>query len=264
MPTHTLLGATGATGSAILRCLLDSPPKDLVLNIYVRSKPKLLKAFPALESTSSFKVRIFEAPMTDTKTLQECLRGAEVIHMCIAANASKPGCSIAQDAAVAVVRALRDLKGEQSTQYIKPSVLVLRASLVSSELDLHVPTIVYRLLWFALYYCYSDHEKASKIYETATLVDPGLLNYVFVDPPALFDAEGTERTGHRLFVAGYKGEESIGVNYADLGAAFVEIAEKKDDYTGRSVGVTGTGKLRQDWPTLVRLQLEGAIGRVWG
>lgn len=264
MPTHALLGATGATGSAILRCLLDSPPKDLNLNIYVRSKPKLLKAFPGLESTSTIKIKIFEAPMTDTKTLQECFRGADVIHMCIAANDSKPGCSIAQDSAVAVVRALRELQASQRDDYTKPTVLILRASPLNSGIDEHMPALVFRWLWFVLYHCYSDHEKASKIYETAFLANPDLMDYIFVDPPALFDAEGPKRTGHRLFLAGDKGERSVGVNYADLGGAFVEIAERKEQLIGKGVGVTATGGVRQEWATLLWYQWEALKGRIWG
>ena len=49
MPTYTLLGATGSTGSAILRCLLSQPPRDLTLKVLVRTKSKLLTLFPGLE-----------------------------------------------------------------------------------------------------------------------------------------------------------------------------------------------------------------------
>lgn len=38
MPIYTLLGATGSTGTAIVRNLLNNPPQDLKLNISVRSK----------------------------------------------------------------------------------------------------------------------------------------------------------------------------------------------------------------------------------
>jgi len=134
MPTHALLGATGATGSAVLRCYLDSPPKDLTLNIFIRSKSKLLKAFPDLESTSSIKINITDAPLTDTKALQASLRGSDIIHMCIATNDAKPGNSVSQDGAKAITEALLELKAEQQTSYIKPTVIIIRAAPLNPDL----------------------------------------------------------------------------------------------------------------------------------
>jgi hypothetical protein len=261
MPTHALLGATGATGSAVLRCYLDSPPKDLTLNIFIRSKSKLLKAFPDLESTSSPHINIIEAPLANTKALQACLRESEIIHMCIATNDAKPGNSVSQDGAKAITEALSELKAQQQTNYIKPTVIVIRAAPLNPELESHMPRLVRRWLWFVLYHIYSDLEKASKIYESAP---PGLLEYVFVDAPALFDADGLERTGHRLILDGDTREASAGVNYADLGAAFLEIVDRKDECAGKSVGVSATGTVREEWSTLLWYQLEGLKGRVWG
>lgn len=181
--------------------------------------------------------------------------------MCIATNDAKPGNSVSQDGAKAITAALTELKAEQESNYIKPTVLVIRAAPLSSELASHMPVLVSRWLWFVLYHVYSDLEKASRIYENAAT---GLFDYVFVDPPALFDSDGTERTGHRLISAGDTGEASPGVNYADLGAAFVEIADRKAEFAGKSVGVSATGKVREEWGTLLWYQLVGLKGRVWG
>ena len=261
MPKHALLGATGATGSAVLRCYLDSPPKDLTLNIFIRSKAKLLKAFPDLESNPAIHITIIEAPLTDTKALQTGLRGSEIIHMCIATNDAKPGNSVSQDGAKAITNALEALKAEKQSSYIKPTVIIIRAAPLNPALESHMPRLVSRWLWFVLYHIYSDLEKASKIYENAA---PGSLEYVFVDAPALFDADGPERTGHRLILDGDTGEASAGVNYADLGAAFIEIVDRKDECAGKSVGVSATGTVREEWGTLLWYQLEGLKGRVWG
>jgi putative NADH-flavin reductase len=261
MPVHALLGATGATGSAVLRCYLDSPPKDLTLNIFIRSKAKLLKAFPDLESTSPIHITITEAPLTDTKALQTCLLGTDVIHMCIATNEARPGNSVSQDGAKAITSALTELRAQERSSYVKSTIIIIRAAPLNPALESHMPRLVSRWLWFVLYHVYSDLEKASKIYENAA---PGLLEYVFVDPPALFDADGPERTGHRLILDGDTGEASAGVNYADLGAAFMEIVDRKDECAGKSVGVSATGTVREQWGTLLWYQWEGLKGRVWG
>jgi hypothetical protein len=261
MPTHALLGATGATGSAVLRCYLDSQPKDTNLNIFVRSKSKLIKAFPDLESTCSPRITIVEAPLTDGQALQSCLRGAEVIHSCIATNDAKPGNRVSQDIAHALVTALEILKEEEGSNYIKPTAIITRAAPLNPDLSGHMPVLVHRWLWFVLYHIYSDLEKATKIYEDLAA---GLLEYIFVDAPALFDSEGVERTGHRLITKGDTGVASAGINYADLGAAFIELAERKDEFKGMGVGVSATGAVREQWGVLFGYQVAGLKGRLWG
>ncbi len=105
MPTYALLGATGSTGSAILRCLLSQPPKHLTLNIFVRSRSKLRKAFPDLESTTAFKANIIEGIPSDTTATQECLKDVNVVMACIGSNYSTPGISLIYDTATAIIDA---------------------------------------------------------------------------------------------------------------------------------------------------------------
>lgn len=263
MPTHALLGATGASGSAVLRCYLESPLQDLNLNVFVRSKAKLVKAFPDLESTSSPRITIVEAPITDSQALQSCLRGAEVIHSCIATNDAKPGNRVSQDIAQALVNALTSIRQEEKGRnYNKPAVIIIRAAPLNPDLSGHMPALLYRWLWFVLYHVYSDLEKASKIYADSAA---DLLEYIFVDAPALFDAEGVERTGHRLLAEGDSdAAASAGINYADLGAAFVEIAQRKEEFAGKGVGVSATGAVREQWGVLLGYQMAGLKTRIWG
>jgi uncharacterized protein YbjT (DUF2867 family) len=86
MPVYALLGATGSTGSAILRCLIVQLPREHNLNVLVRDKSKLLKWFPDIESTTAFEINIVEGRPSDGTALQECLRDVDVIMACIAAN----------------------------------------------------------------------------------------------------------------------------------------------------------------------------------
>ncbi|RJE16607.1 hypothetical protein PHISCL_11056, partial [Aspergillus sclerotialis] len=70
MPTYALLGATGATGSSVLRHLLQTQLADLDIDVLVRSKSKLLQAFPCLESTAGNPhVNIVQGNCTDDKAL---------------------------------------------------------------------------------------------------------------------------------------------------------------------------------------------------
>lgn len=199
--------------------------------------------------------------MTDNQALQSCLRGAEVIHSCIATNDAKPGNRVSQDIAQALVTALKSLKEEEGSNYNKPTAIIIRAAPLNPDLSGHMPALVHRWLWFVLYHVYSDLEKATKIYEDSAA---GLLEYIFVDAPALFDSEGVERTGHRLITKGDTGVASAGVNYADLGAAFIELAERKVEFKGMGVGVSATGAVREQWGVLFGYQMAGLKGRLWG
>lgn len=261
MPTHALLGATGATGRAILRHLLSNPPKDhdFNLKIFIRSKSKLLKLFPDLESTTAFKIAIIEAPLTDDKALQQCLRGADVIHMCIASNDSRPDTSIAVDSANAVIKALHGLKEAEGSSYKKPTVLVLRAMPVNKALTGDSPGVMGNFILWVLYYCYADHERASALYATAAEDD--VLEYIFVDPPALHDPEGAACTGYELVMEPPMGHS---LNYADLGAGFIEIAERRKEFVGRGVGIAGTGHIRAQWGVLLGYQWGAVKARIWG
>ncbi|PQE27519.1 hypothetical protein CJF30_00007866 [Rutstroemia sp. NJR-2017a BBW] len=56
MARFAILGATGATGQQLVKQLLKSPEHEL--NLYIRSKSKLLKIFPDIETDE--RIHLFE------------------------------------------------------------------------------------------------------------------------------------------------------------------------------------------------------------
>ncbi|KAI7200206.1 hypothetical protein KC343_g4952 [Hortaea werneckii] len=260
MPTYALLGATGATGSAVLRCLLETPPKDLSLNILVRNKAKLLTQFHDLESTKAFKLNIFEGTPDDGTPLKQCLKGAEVVHMCIATNESKPGLSLAQDTTKAIISALEQLRKEAGAAYTKPTILMLRSAGINEKFQSGRE-------WgklvghFVLHYVYTDLQLACDLLSSKVQEAPGLFDYIIVDPPSLHNADGIARTGHKLVVDEMPPPCLM---YADLGAAFCEIAERKDEFVGEAVGVGATGEVTQTWGVLLGYLGQGLKSRVIG
>lgn len=244
----------------MLRYLLEAPPKALALNIFVRNKAKLDKAFPGLER-GTMPISVIEGTPGDVNALQRSLKGASVVFMCIATNVSKPGTTVAYDTTASIIDALRVLQRTQGTSYTKPTILQLRTASLNKTFVSHYSWLQYHAIWFCLYYCYADLDRAAKLLRSTAANTPELLNYVFVDPPALHDADGTTRTGHELVT---EREGSSGVNYADLGAAFCEIAEKRDQFKGRGVGVSATGKVNETWGVLIGYLSAGAKARVFG
>jgi hypothetical protein len=258
MPTYALLGATGATGSSVLCHLLQTQPADLVINVLVRSKPKLLQAFPGLlESPSSQpQVHVVQGDCTDNAALDECLRSASVVFMCVAQNSSAAGTSICADTAAAVIDALRRRRRAEGRRRYQPCTAIqLRSASLNSVLAAQVPRAVHALVCFCLSAAYADLRRACEHhYPRAHRED--LLRYVLVDPPTLHDARGATRTGHRLILAE---AQSTALSYADLGAALCEVAERGAEFQSRAVGVTATGHVRQNWAVLVGYLIDGGM-----
>lgn len=244
MPVYTLLGASGSTGSAILRCLLEEPPKDLQLQIMARSKAKLLKIFPDLENKCKFPLKIVEGTPDHHDAMRLSLGSADVIFQCIAAKVAKPGASLCYDTTRHIIEALTDLRDEQPASYKIPTVLVLRAAILSKALSCQVPWLVVRLLWFCLYHQYADLEKGTQFLQRKAEETPDLLNYIIVDPPAIHDPNGTTRIGHTLVLSE---KQAPNLSYTDLGAGFCELAERRVQFKGKEVGVSATGHVKLTW-----------------
>ena len=124
------------------------------------------------------------------------------------------------------------------------------------RLQLGHPSFVH----FCLQYCYADLQNACDLLSSTTADDADLLDYIIVDPGALHSPNGTTRTGHSLSLT----EGSPGVMYADLGAAFCEIAERRAEFRGQAVLVSSVGEVTETWGVLAGYLGQGAKGRVWG
>ncbi|KAK0335338.1 hypothetical protein LTR02_002984 [Friedmanniomyces endolithicus] len=223
MPTYALLGATGSTGSAVLRYLLEVLPTDLTLNIFVRNEDKLLKAFPGLLSTKLPTIKIVQGNPSDQEALLRALENAAVIFQCIATNASKPGVSVAYDTVCSVTDALDVLQSGQKEKYRTPFIVQVRAAPLNPTFAAQEPWLMSTFIHFALYHTYADTDRACKYLASMHDKTPALLDYAFVDTFAVFDAEGTTRTGHELTLTG---PLPHAISYADVGAGFCEIAER--------------------------------------
>ena len=255
---HQLLGATGSTGSATLHYLLETRPKDLRLNIFVRNKAKLLAALPQLEQTSSPEIHIYVAPITDHQTLSKCLSGAEVIYNCIADNKSKRGMDIAQQAAASIIEALKQL-GTQELQE-PPVVLMNRTMYWNETVDNDMSSFERKVAIFFLYYVYTDIKKAELLYRHEAEQPKPILSYILMDGPGLHDSTNMERTGHQLVLTHDKvGKE---LNYADFGAAWVEAGSRKGELRNREVAVNATGNVRTEYLVLLGYLWQGLLARI--
>ena len=260
MPTYALLGATGSTGSAIIRSLLSYPPKDLTLNVLVRSKAKLLKAFPDLEATAAFRAYIVEGTSSDSTAMRECLDNVDVIFCCIGSNEPRVGMSLIYDTATVVIEALKYQQKDQDSAYVPPTVIQLRSASLNKTLKAKAGWFAPNMAWFFFYHAYLDLDKACKLFESESVESPKLLDLIVVDPPSIHDPDGTVPTGHKLILDDY---QHPSLSYADLGVAFCEVAERREEFVGQAVGVTATGKVTETWGVLMGYMASGMKARMW-
>ena len=260
MPTQALLGATGSTGSAVLHYLLETQPEDLQLNIYVRNKDKLLKAFPELENTKTPEIQIYTGAITNQKTLADALRGAEVIYNCIADNRPTRGMNIAQTSAAAIIDALKQLRDDGSIGEEPPTVLMNRTMYWNTTIDNEVSGVLGWFVGFCLRYLYDDCKEAELLYRHEAEQPAPLLRCIIMDGPGLHDSVNMERTGHELIIT--KQKAGTDLNYADFGAAWVEAAARKSELKNREVAVGATGKVRAEYQVLFGYLWQGLLSRV--
>lgn len=268
-----VLGATGATGEHVLRSLLANGSEWGVsqINILVRSRKKLLRAFPRLENEGhpSLALRIYEGDSRDTDVVGACLEGVDIIFCCVGRNGSHPGTTLYSDTAAAIVGALEESRRTQApTEKTLGRLLVviqLRSASLNPDLASQAPWLVHKFVLFALHHSYSDLRQACALLASSAALGRSrgepLLHFVFVDPPTLHDADGAAATGYELITTE---PQKTALSYADLGAAMCEIAQKA--YSGelrdQPIGVTATGRVRTSWGVLAPHLLWGAWGRI--
>lgn len=266
MPIYTILGGTGSTGSAVIRSIIASPPADLTLRIFVRSKSKLLNILPELSARPDTKIT--EAEFTDQQALGQCLSDSDAIFSCIATNDSAPDLSIALDTAAAIISALQDVKKKAQGKYVKPVILMLSSASVSKTLDGSPPAPVKAILDRALWFLYEDLRKAESLYRDCRQDDAELLDVIFIQAPGIMP--GTVPTGHEISTKMGTGV----VSFADLGAGMIETAVRREELEWREVSVLATGKVDVDWGPNIKHLLTGLVaycspgiwrlGRGWG
>ncbi|KAK5715152.1 hypothetical protein LTR15_010569 [Elasticomyces elasticus] len=240
MPIHAVLGATGNLGSATLHDLLLSDIPDLTINILVRSKAKLLGAFPQLVSVGN--ANIFEGPISDEAALATCVRSASVIYVCVSTNHSGHKVDIARSTAAYLIAALGELRKVEGQEYKDPVILFNRSLTLSKEVQLPGPVFMKNFFHFVIALVYDDLERASLLYDAAE--KDALLARITVDAPMLVDGDGTVATGYKLIRSG---TSSWFLSYADFGKAMVELGQRRGEFEGRAVGVSATGKVRTTW-----------------
>lgn len=225
--TISFLGATGRTGSETLRSIIAKKDNSVHLRPYVRSKAKLLRLLPQLETDPS--AEIWEGQLDNVKALTDCFRGADIIVCTVGENQNIPGLCTLQGAARSIVAALAALETEDEN-WSKPRFIMLSAAPENPRFRAAMPAPVYWLLHTAFYYSYADLEGAQDILAAS----PRLMSLLLVQPPGIVE---DDPTGHEISTESVRRT----VTYADLGSAFAELALERAYDELHAVGVSSKG-----------------------
>ncbi|KAK1976345.1 hypothetical protein LZ30DRAFT_603677 [Colletotrichum cereale] len=223
--TLAIFGATGRTGSETLKALLAGPDYPFTLRLFVRSREKLFSMFPRLKTEPD--VKIVEAQVTDISAVRCCIEGADTIICALGENDNKPTVRVLQNATKSMVTALKQLQSDAGGKWKRPRFLLLSSATWNKRFEAQTPMVVRWLIKNAFYYPYADLLKAHETLQS----DPELVKLLLIQPPAIIEEEAS---GYTISA------ESVGltVSYADLGAAFAELATNEAYEEIGAVGVT--------------------------
>ncbi|KAL8810465.1 MAG: hypothetical protein Q9223_002330 [Gallowayella weberi] len=210
MPTYAVLGATGSTGSNVLKLLVQNP--KVTINVYVRSRPKLVAKFPTIASNPN--VNIFTGNLNDTAIIKSCLQGTDAVFSTVATNDNMPDTHIAQDTAQSIVVALMDLRME-NPQAKLPTIVWLSSASLNEKYHKKGPALLHWLLMHSFSNIYGDLAHA----ERYLAMHKKWLKVVIMQPGGLVE---DKMHGHELNLD----QPSDFLSFADLAAGMIEVAEK--------------------------------------
>ena len=226
MPTYAILGATGSTGSELVKFLITKP--QIHLNLYARSASKLAKLHPA--AASSENVTIYTGDLSDGSLLANCLRSVDVIFQTVATNENEPGCAVALRIAHGIVTALELLRKEEGPSSFKcPTIVMLSSSSVNPSMAAKVPRVGRWVVKKAFCYIYADLEEATEYFQRFPWI------------PLILSQPGGLLQGASLGFELSEEEPSPFITYSDLARAMVQMAEEDGGrkWVGKGVAPVG-------------------------
>jgi hypothetical protein len=226
--TYAVLGATGNCGKALIQILLKTP--DAKIRAFCRNKAKLLGLIP--EVVDNKQVEIFEGSIHDIPLITSVVRETRAVFLCISTNDNVPGCRMAQDTAISVIRGLESLKDSDELQkaFKAPKLILLSSNTLDDQLSQHTPPLVRQILLRSASHVYEDLRQA----ETFLRAQEIWVKTVFIKPGGL--SVDVQR-GHALSLT----EEKSPLSYLDLAAGMIEAADDQEGkWEMQNVGVLYT------------------------
>lgn len=245
--TYAILGATGQTGSEIVKALL---PTKAHLNIYARSLSRLQSQFPSIQTAPN--VTLFIGDLSNTELLSSCLTNVDVVLSSVAQNRNEPGLSVAQQTALAIIQALEPRRSSPETL---PNVVFLSSGAVMPDQNAEQnDTFAQRLVHWCIYWVYTDLEKSFELFKANPWV------------PVIIAAASAlvHGTGHDVVLVDDKEAASLIISYADLAKGMIMMGDEGKKWHGKHVAmwVNGGKKIKGNPIALLRYLVPNLLAMV--
>lgn len=274
--TYAILGATGQTGSELVKhLLLHHQPEStagnsnlhLHLNIYARSAGRLESVFNKMglsDLGARPDVTLFIGDLEDEGLMRSCLAGASIVFSAVAQNRNEPGCSIAQRTALVIIKALdanRRARMQQlaregeveagrgsaqaTTEAIGPTttVVFLASGGVDPVATARINPIARKVFHWMLYHVYTDLERSIELLREDSS-ESRSFDLVIAAPGGLVHSISKSNTDppppHAIALTGDISSISQVLSYADLARGMLRMGEEQREdgrWRGRFVGI---------------------------
>lgn len=242
MQTYAVLGATGQTGTELVKYLMLDP--EVRLKLYARSEEKLHAVHKNLGSTSA---QVFSGAITNVNMLADCICDTNVVFATVAQNQNDPSCNISRQTARSLIAALNLLRN-RSDDFQCPKVIFLSSATFNPIFKKEFPRLGTWFLYQALWYVYEDLRMAIDLLEHEAWIP-----LVLACPGGLVHAPPTPGVGisplHNAQLCGY----------ADLAKGMVLMARDEEALAYRRMGVTLQGQVKGNPAALLRWLLPGIL-----
>ncbi|KAI9676325.1 MAG: hypothetical protein M1817_000482 [Caeruleum heppii] len=230
MPRYAILGATGQTGSELVKFLL--PQESVQLNIYARSASRIDSVIP--ETRPAKNARIYTGDLSDVSLLTACLQDVDVIFSAVAQNANEPTVDVAQRSAHSIVSALERVRNRSpDSRWTCPTLIFLSSASLNPILGEDTPRFIRWILHQALFHVYEDLSIA-----TTYLRSHSWIPLVLPQPGGLVNDEAR---GVRIS----EKELTPLISYADLARGMVRMGQEEaahaGTWAGKEVGLSSLG-----------------------
>ncbi|ETS76955.1 hypothetical protein PFICI_10829 [Pestalotiopsis fici W106-1] len=192
------------------------------VHAFCRNQEKLERLVPRVISDA--RVKVFVGGIGDTETLAACLHGCNAVFLCITTNDNVPGCRVAQDTALGVVKVLERSRADGFLPM--PKLVLLSSATIDDVLSRNTPWVLRSILLKSASHVYEDLRKT----EILLRAEQDWLTTIFIKPGAL--SVDIQR-GHALSLT----DEDSPVSYLDLAAAMIEaVNDPQGRYDMRNWG----------------------------
>jgi putative NADH-flavin reductase len=221
--TYAILGATGNTGTSLIKVLLAQHP-EAHIHAYCRNKTKLFRLLP--DAADDKRMVVFEGDMLDVELLANCVRGTKAIFHAVSTNTNIPNLSVGQDSCAALVQALEQIKAADADAVI-PRLVLLSSCSGTDALCTNLNGVFRSLLRMSESNIYGDLAKAEALLRSRE----DLVKTVYIKPGGLsLDVQ----SGHQLVTD----RQETFISYLTLAGGMVEAADAPDGvWDGRDVSV---------------------------